>query len=159
MSKTSSALPFFLVLLVSCSGEGVSPTPDSGTGETRDSAADGPEVIDCSEVDAQVNILSLADLDGLLSQEAAGETSFLLVNVHVPHGPDIAGTDEHISYLQTENLKTAIGEPGTKAVLYCRTGPMSDIAAADLLAAGFCNIHDLPAGYVQWEDAGYEMAR
>ena len=155
MSKTS--LPLVLVFLVSCVGD--SDTVDSGNSESGEPTTEGPEVIDCAEVDAQVNVLGLAELDELLAQEEAGETDFLLINVHVPHGPDIAGTDDHISYLQTENLKAAIGDLGTKVVLYCKTGPMSDIAASDLVSAGFCNVHDLPDGYLQWEAAGYEMAR
>ncbi len=160
MSTTLRALPLAYCLLTGCSGgEGDSPSDDSGGSDTSDPSQDGPEVIDCGGVDAQVSDLSFEELDDLLDQEAQGETNFLLINVHVPHGADIAGTDENISYLQMENLKSAIGELGTKAVVYCRTGPMSSAAAGNLVDAGFCNIFDLPGGYSQWENEGYAMER
>ena len=42
-------------------------------------------------------------------------------------------------------------------MLYCKTGPMSAIAAADLIDLGYCNIYDMPAGMIGWEAAGYTL--
>lgn len=93
------------------------------------------------------------------SEADAGESDFLLIDVHVPHSVDIAGTDLGIDFKKTEVLSGAIGDSkAAMAIVYCKTGPMSELAAQSLVAQGYCAIYDVPGGYNQWKMAGYAMA-
>lgn len=105
----------------------------------------------CDGLTGEVTNISPGDLLGMLDAK-----DFELINVHVPYAGEIDGTDVHIPYTETDDLEAHLGgDLGAKAVLYCLTGPMSEIAAGDLVDLGYCRIYDMPAGLYEWEQLGY----
>ncbi|HIA02064.1 MAG TPA: rhodanese-like domain-containing protein [Myxococcales bacterium] len=97
--------------------------------------------------------MSVVELHAQMTQK-----DFLLINVHVPNEGEIDGTDEHIIYTNTSALVTALNsDKAAKAVLYCKTGPMSTKATKDLVKLGFYNIYDLTGGFVAWKSQGFDF--
>jgi len=81
--------------------------------------------------------------------------NFHLINVHIPYAGEIPDTDMFIPY-------TEIGQKldlpkDSKIVLYCRSGPMSKIAAETLVKQGYTKIHNLEKGMIDWQQRGYEI--
>ncbi len=69
--------------------------------------------------------------------------------MHIPYAGEIPDTDAHVAYNDVPAIEAQLGDDiTTEAVLYCRTGPMSAIAADALIDLGYCRIYDLPAGMV-----------
>jgi rhodanese-related sulfurtransferase len=137
---------------------GTAPT-DTDTDTDADADTDTDTDIDvdttgCEGVTPTVTVLTPGELNARLE---AGE-SFELINVHIPYEGEIAGTDAHITFSDTDALEDYLGHDlAADAVLYCKTGPMSAEASAALVARGYCNIQDLPAGMVGWEAAGFDL--
>ena len=142
----------FLLLSLACGEvEPIDSQPATDDSEsTQDSEA---EAAPCEGVTPQVTDLDPAELAQMLESK-----DFRFINVHVPYAGEIPGTDVHIEYTDIDALAADIGELDAKAVLYCKTGPMSLHSANKLIERGYCNIYDLPAGMVGWENAGYELA-
>jgi len=84
------------------------------------------------------------------------DKDFLLINTHAPYGFEIEHTDAHIP-LDEEGrwLHHYPADRATKIVLYCRSGKWSSIAAPDLVAAGYTNVHHLDGGMVAWHEEGW----
>jgi len=91
-------------------------------------------------------------LVAMLSQK-----DFVLVNVHVPVDANIAGTDAQIPFNDLDALERRLPDKDQKIVLYCRSGHMSQIAARDLVAAGYTNVWNLAGGLLAWQSAGYPL--
>ena len=69
------------------------------------------------------------------------------VNVHIPYGGEIAGTEAFVPYNDTQALLAALPSDTTAPVaLYCRSGSMSAIAAKAVVAAGYTSVYDLTGG-------------
>jgi rhodanese-related sulfurtransferase len=88
------------------------------------------------------------------------DKDFLLVNVHIPMGTSIPGTDLFISYDEitvSENVLQLPAEKDKKIVLYCRSGRMSEIAAEELVNLGYTNVWNVSDGMLGWEQAGYPL--
>lgn len=84
---------------------------------------------------------------------------FTLVNVHIPFEGRIAKTDLEIPYDQIDKaLDRLPKDKNAKIVLYCRSGRMSDIAAARLAALGFTNVASVKGGMLAWEESGGKLA-
>lgn len=80
---------------------------------------------------------------------------FLLVNVHVPHGGDIPGTDFTVPYDQIKDkLSLFPAEKQSEIVLYCRSSVMGEIAAQALADQDYKNVYNLQGGYEVWKEAG-----
>ena len=85
---------------------------------------------------------------------------FVFINVHIPFAGDIAQTDLSIPYDEIEqDLSQFPTDKNVKIVLYCRSGRMSQIAAEKLVSLGYTNIWNLKGGMVEWEQAGYPLAK
>ncbi len=101
---------------------------------------------------------SVTDLtaDELLSMLDAKD--FQLVNVHVPYAGEITQTDVHVSFQDIDGIEDHVTQDkGAKIVVYCLTGPMSEIASNELVDRGYCNVYDMPPGMYVWEQLGYPM--
>ena len=99
--------------------------------------------------------ITAAELNSMLKDK-----DFLLVNVHIPMGSSISGTDLFIPYDKitvSENLLQLPAEKDSKIVLYCRSGRMSEIAAEELVNLGYTNVWNVSGGMLDWEKAGYPL--
>lgn len=121
-------------------------------------------VIGCRATPAQtpgapaVNAAGYYDLtvDGLAQMLAEGD-AFTLVNVHVPYGGEIAGTDVHIAYNEIANHLDRLPAKDSPIVLYCRSGAMSVEAAKTLVEHRYTAVWELNGGMVAWSAGGHEL--
>ena len=79
------------------------------------------------------------------------------VNVHVPHGEDIPGTDLVIPFDRITASPELPTDRSTPLAIYCRSGNMSATAARDLRAMGYTHIVELDGGYDAWLASGRSM--
>ncbi len=80
---------------------------------------------------------------------------FKLINVHIPYGGEIPGTDLFIPY---NKIGEEINLPkDEKIVLYCRSGAMSRVAAEKLAELGYTNVYNLEGGMNGWKKQGFEL--
>lgn len=89
---------------------------------------------------------------------AISEPGRLTVNVHVPFEGDIPGTDMSIPFdeiaAQAERLPA---DRDTALAIYCRSGPMSTVAAEALRTLGYTNIVELRGGMRAWQADGRQV--
>lgn len=89
-----------------------------------------------------------------------GKKDFIFINVHIPLGGNITGTDLSLPYNEIEqNLSKLPADKNARIVLYCRSGRMSTIAAEELVKQGYTNLWELDGGMAAWEQAGYEIRK
>jgi rhodanese-related sulfurtransferase len=125
-----------ILLLASCQSTPI-------TGETVTVANGSYQNITAAELKSMVN-----------------NKDFVLVNVHIPMGTSIPGTDLFIPYDKItayENVLQLPAEKDSKIVLYCRSGRMSEIAAEELVKLGYTNVWNVADGMVGWEQAGFPL--
>jgi rhodanese-related sulfurtransferase len=85
--------------------------------------------------------------------------NFPLINVHVPFAGDIPLTDTSIRYDEiTSHLEQLPADKSAPIVLYCRTVPMSQRAARELVGLGYTNVYNLVGGFTAWVEAGLPLA-
>lgn len=117
----------------------------SGQGPEREAAVEAKASVPGRYIDITVQ---------QLKQMMASE-DLVLVNVHTPHGDDIAGTDLAIPYDEIGHRAGEIpGDKDAKIVLYCRSGHMSAKAAETLVSFGYTNVYSLTGGMEAWNAAG-----
>ena len=79
----------------------------------------------------------------------------LTINVHVPFEGTIPGTDMAIPYNKVRaNTRRLPKDRSSRLAIYCRSGRMSAIAAADLAGIGYTDIVELAGGMNAWAAAG-----
>jgi rhodanese-related sulfurtransferase len=83
---------------------------------------------------------------------------FFFVNTHVPYEGEIAETDAFIPYDQIESYASELpSDKDAKIVIYCRSGRMSEIAAAELVQRGYTQVFELDGGMIAWEGIGLPL--
>ncbi|MFV9632905.1 rhodanese-like domain-containing protein [Mycobacterium neumannii] len=89
---------------------------------------------------------------------AIAEPNRVTVNVHVPFEGDIPGTDLSIPFdqiaAQAELLPT---DRRTALAIYCRSGPMSTVAAQALRDLGYTDVVELRGGMRAWQADGRQV--
>lgn len=86
---------------------------------------------------------------------AIAEPDRVTLNVHVPFEGDIAGTDLSIPFDQiAANAENLPADRDTALAVYCRSGPMSTIAAQSLADLGYTDIVELRGGMRAWRADG-----
>lgn len=86
------------------------------------------------------------------------EPDVTVINVHIPYGGEIAGTDAFVPYNDTKALLAALPADKTAPVaLYCRSGSMSAAAAKAVVTAGYENVYDLSGGMNAYRDSDREV--
>jgi rhodanese-related sulfurtransferase len=115
-----------------------------------------PQPVEAADRTApQFSTLTSSQLAAIL----AGK-DFFFVNVHVPYEGEIKGTDAFIPYDHVaQSLDKFPKDKNAKIVLYCRSGRMSEIAARNLAKLGYTRVSHLSGGMIDWEKAGYGLAR
>lgn len=83
------------------------------------------------------------------------EPNRVTVNVHAPFEGDIAGTDLSIPFDQIGPQAGRLPADRSAALaIYCRSGPMSAIAAETLRDLGYTDVVDLRGGMKAWQADG-----
>src|SRR3990172_1462655 len=97
--------------------------------------------------------ISVAELSNMLETK-----DFLFVNTHIPYEGEIADTDAFIPYDGLEQYADQLpADKGSKIVLYCRSGRMSEIAATALVQQGYTQVYEVDGGMIAWEEAGLPL--
>ena len=82
----------------------------------------------------------------------------VLLNVHVPFEGDIDGTRLSIPFDQIAAKASMLpADLDTPLLVYCRSGRMSAIAAAELVRLGYRDVSDLDGGMLAWEKSGRSL--
>jgi rhodanese-related sulfurtransferase len=83
------------------------------------------------------------------------EPDRVTVNVHVPFEGDIVGTDLSIPFDQIRLQAGRLPADRSAALaIYCRSGPMSAIAAESLHDLGYTDVVELRGGMKAWQADG-----
>ncbi len=136
-------------LLAACSG-GAQTTPPTAVPQST------PTAVPVAGADA----LPYTNLTPAQLAERLKAKDFFLVNVHTPYAGEIAATDAFIPYDQTAQLLSQYpSDRQAQIVVYCRSGRMSAIAAAELARAGYTHIWNLEGGMSAWEQAGFSLVQ
>ena len=87
--------------------------------------------------------------------EMIADKDFVLVNTHIPYEGEIPGTDLLMPFNQVDRYIDRLPADKTAAiVVYCKAGPMGDVAAERLIDLGYSNVMHFKAGMNGWERAG-----
>jgi rhodanese-related sulfurtransferase len=86
---------------------------------------------------------------------AIAEPDRLTLNVHVPFEGDIPGTDLSIPFDQIETQAGRLPvDRDTALAIYCKSGPMSTVAAEALRDLGYTDVVELRGGMRAWQADG-----
>lgn len=84
--------------------------------------------------------------------------NFVFVNVHIPYEGEIDKTDAFVPYDQVEQkINQFPSDKNAMVFVYCRSGPMSAIAAEKLVQLGYTNVWNLDGGMIAWEQQGFPL--
>jgi len=82
-----------------------------------------------------------------------------VVDVHVPEQTHIPGTDAVIAYDQLrQNLDQLPTDKSTPILVYCRSGSMSNQAAAELTELGYTQVYDLEGGTNAYKESNVSVS-
>jgi rhodanese-related sulfurtransferase len=90
--------------------------------------------------------------------EMIDHKDFILINTHIPYEGEIPGTDLLIPFNEIDQHKPKLpNDKDARVVVYCKTGPMGDVAAAKLVQMGYTNVIHFKDGMYAWEKAGKSL--
>ena len=90
--------------------------------------------------------------------EMIDNKDFTLINTHIPYEGEIPGTELLIPFNEIEQHQPELPDDrATRIVVYCKAGPMGDIAAAKLLQLGYTHVIHFKDGMNGWEKAGKSL--
>jgi rhodanese-related sulfurtransferase len=90
--------------------------------------------------------------------EMMDHKDFILINTHIPYEGEIPGTDLLIPYNEIERNKSKLPkDKAARLVVYCKAGPMGDVAARKLVQMGYTHVIHFKAGMNGWEKAGRSL--
>jgi rhodanese-related sulfurtransferase len=90
--------------------------------------------------------------------EMMDRKDFVLINVHIPYGGEIAETDLLIPFNAIDRHKNELpNNKDTKIVVYCMMGPMGDIAAGRLIRMGYTKVLHFQGGMKAWKKTGRSL--
>lgn len=119
-----------------------------GMAHSGDDMADMPDMGDSAE---------LQELSPALFEKRMSEGDAYVVNVHVPLGESIEGTDDAIAFDEIAESRRVPADKAVPILLYCETGRMSEIAGRSLLQAGYLDVSQLAGGLEAWRRAGLQL--
>ncbi len=99
----------------------------------------------------------LQQLSPRLFEERVGAADAYVVNVHVPAGDIIEGTDEAIAFDEILESGRLPADRAVPILLYCESGRMSGIAGRTLLQAGYLDVSHLAGGLQAWRRADLQL--
>lgn len=89
---------------------------------------------------------------------AVAEPDRLTINVHVPFEGRLDGTDLEIPFDRVvADAARLPADRGAPLALYCKSGRMSALAAADLARLGFRDVVELAGGMEAWVEEGRSL--
>lgn len=103
--------------------------------------------------------VAFARLDPAAFAERMQNKDAMVINVHVPYEGEIDQTDAFIPYDRIVGDPRLPKDKNSEILLYCRSGRMSEQAAAALIQAGYTNVADLKGGMNGWEAAARPLIR
>jgi len=109
--------------------------------------------------DVPLNLDGFVDISVEELHEILPAHEFTLVNVHIPYEGELPDTDLFIQYNQISDHLAELPAKDAPIVLYCRTGPMSTVAAKTLVGLGYTRVYELEGGFDTWAAAGYELLK
>lgn len=104
----------------------------------------------------------MADMDHISELQALSPRMFearmaeggaFVVDVHVPAGETIDGTDELIAFDAIVDSGRLPADKATPILLYCESGRMSETAGRAVLRAGYIDVGHLSGGLEAWRRA------
>jgi rhodanese-related sulfurtransferase len=90
--------------------------------------------------------------------EMIEKKDFMLINTHIPYEGELPGTDLLIPFNEIEQHRVKLpDDTTTRIVVYCKAGPMGDIAADKLVKMGYTHVIHFKDGMNGWEKAGKSL--
>lgn len=90
--------------------------------------------------------------------EMNANKDFILINTHIPYEGEIPGTDFLIPFNEIDRYKAKLPNDKTaRIVVYCKAGPMGNIAAERLIEMGYVNVINFKGGMNAWEKTGRSL--
>jgi rhodanese-related sulfurtransferase len=90
--------------------------------------------------------------------EMNANKDFILINTHIPYEGEIPGTDFLIPFNQIDRNKAKLPKDKmTSIVVYCKAGPMGNIAAERLIEMGYADVINFKGGMNAWEKTGRSL--
>ena len=80
-----------------------------------------------------------------------------VINVHVPYEGELEGTDAFIPFDAISGDPRLPADRNSRLLVYCKSGRMSAIAGAALIASGYTNVTELAGGMEAWVAAGEQI--
>jgi len=105
---------------------------------------------------AEMNSYQNASVDQFVEMNA--NKDFILINTHIPYEGEIPGTDLLIPFNEIDRHKAKLpNDKNTPIVVYCKAGPMGNIAAERLIEMGYANVINFKDGMNAWGKTGRSL--